>query len=280
MHDPENVSSPPPTAPMPPAAPTAPVEPQISPDALPGWIVEEDDDFIVLNKPAGIVCHPSKDGPWSSIIGAVKAWKQQETLHLVSRLDRETSGILLIAKNRPAARLSQMAMEFRQVSKTYLTLLQGELAAPVLVDEPIARDLASPVAVKRHVARTADAQTAVTFFEPLHSQNGYTLVRVTPHTGRTHQIRVHAQWLGFPVVGDKLYGPDERLYLDFVETGWGVRHTAMLAMSRQALHAARLEFKGEQFQRTFTAPLAEDMQTFCREKLGMGSPTNYTNFTN
>lgn len=233
-------------------------------------MIEEDEDFIVFNKPGGIVCHPSKDGPWSSMIGAAKEWKQRETLHLVSRLDRETSGVLLIAKNRDAASRSQTAFERRHVSKTYLTILRGVLAEPVLVDEPIGRDTASAVAVKHCTGRAAEgARPAVSFFEPLFSGNGYTLARVSPHTGRTHQIRIHALWLGLPVAGDKLYGPDERLYLEFVEHGWGARHAALLEMPRHALHAARLEFKGAAFQRVFAAPLPEDMRAFCREKLAM-----------
>lgn len=248
---------------------TPPPAPLISRAELPGWVVEEDADFLVFNKPGWVVCHPSKNGPWSSLIGAAKAWKNVETLHLVSRLDRETSGVLLVAKNRAAASKSQTAMERRWVSKTYLTILRGGLPEPVQVDEPIGRDTASPVVVRQTVSRGPDARGAVSFFEPLHVKNGYTLARVTPHTGRMHQIRVHALWLGHPVAGDKLYGPDQLLYLEFVEKGWGVRHEAMLELPRQALHAARLEFKSPHFQRTFCAPLAEDMRRFCLEKMQM-----------
>ncbi len=245
--------------------------PLITPEELPRWVVEEDADFIAFNKPGWVVCHPSKNGPWSSLVGAAREWKNVETLHLVSRLDRETSGVLLVAKNREAARKSQTAMERRWVSKTYWAILQGELAEPVLVDEPMGKAQGSPVVVKQAVSRAADARTAVTFFEPLFVRRGHTLARVTPHTGRTHQIRVHAQWLGLPIVGDKLYGPDERLYLEFVETGWGPRHDALLALSRQALHAARLVFKSPQFARTFAAPLTEDLRAFCQEKIGLSA---------
>ena len=240
----------------------------VSPDELDSWIVEEDDDFIVFNKPGNIVCHPSKDGPWSSLVGAVKECRRMETLHLVSRLDRETSGVLLIAKNKNAARLSQMAIEQRLVSKTYLALLRGEMYSPTLVDQPMGRNTASACSIKHHVCHSENARTAVTFYEPLRTQGGYTLARITPHTGRTHQIRVHAQWLGFPVAGDKLYGPDERLYLEFVENGWGTHHDALLEMRRQALHALQLQFKAPHFQRTFSAPMPSDMRKLCLEKIG------------
>lgn len=243
--------------------------PLITEDELTRWIIEEDTDFIAFNKPGHIVCHPSKNGPWSSLIGATKEWKKQAKLHLVSRLDRETSGILLIAQNPTAARHSQTALEHRQVQKTYLALVHGTMTEPILVDEPIERDPTSPIAIKHRVAHTTNAKTAVTFFTPLHAQNNYTLVRATPHTGRTHQIRLHAQWLKHPIVGDKLYGPDDTLYLDFIQHGWTPRHTAQLLLPRHALHAARIEFKSPHLQRTFTAPLPEDLKNFCEKYLAL-----------
>jgi 23S rRNA pseudouridine1911/1915/1917 synthase len=251
----------------------------VSPEELATWLIAEDDDFLVINKPGNIVCHPSKSGPWSSVVGAVKEWRKMEAVHLVSRLDRETSGVLLIAKNRDAARASQMAIQDRHATKTYLAILHGQLREPVLVDEPLAHDTQSPVAIKYCVSRTPDAKTAVTFFEPLQTAGDYTLARITPHTGRTHQIRVHAQWLGHPVAGDKLYGPDELLYLEFTETGWGPRHDALLELPRHALHAARLDFKAPDFQRTFVAPLPDDLLTFCGTHLALPPPALQTLLT-
>lgn len=243
--------------------------PLINPAELPTWIVERDADFLAFNKPGWVVCHPSKNGPWSSLIGATREWLGAETLHLVSRLDRETSGIILIALNRDAASRAQKAVERRWVSKTYLAILEGELREPQLVDASLRRDTASPVLVKQCVGDGPDAQNAVTFFEPLLAQNGYTLARVALYTGRKHQIRAHAQHIGHCVVGDKLYGRDERLYLEFCEQGWGSRHNAELELPRQALHAAKLEFKSPEFVRTFTAPLPQDMQTFLKKKLSI-----------
>lgn len=243
--------------------------PLIAPEELPTWIVERDDDFIAFNKPGWVVCHPSKNGPWSSLIGATKEWLNAETLHLVSRLDRETSGIILIALNRNAASRAQKAVERRWVSKTYLAILEGEMREPQLVDAPLRRDTASPVLVKQCVGDGADSQNAVTFFEPLFARNAYTLARIAIYTGRKHQIRAHAQHIGHCVVGDKLYGHDERLYLDFCENGWNSRHDKALELPRQALHAAKLEFKSPEFVRTFSAPLPHDMRNFLQEKTGI-----------
>lgn len=243
--------------------------PLIDPNDLPKWIVEEDSDFFAFNKPGGIVCHPSKNGPWSSLVGAVREWSGGETVHLVSRLDRETSGIILIARNRDAASKSQKAVERRLVSKTYIAILEGEMREPQLVDAPLRPDTASPVLVKQCVGAGPDSRTAVSFFEPIARGNGYTLARIELHTGRKHQIRAHALHIGHRVVGDKLYGHDEHLYLEFCEHGWTARHARELEMPRQALHAARLAFKSPEFQRTFSAPLPPDMRTFCLEKLAL-----------
>lgn len=242
--------------------------PKVDPAVLPQWLLEEDEDFLVFDKPGWLVCHPSKDGPWSSLVGAVREWRGLETLHLVSRLDRETSGIILIAKNAKAASLSQTAMERRWVTKTYYTLVEGELKEPVQVDQPLGVDETSKVAVKSAVRTGPGTLSAATFFEPLLCGQGYSLLRVQPHTGRKHQIRIHAQWLGHPIVGDKLYGGDESLYLEFVEHGWTDRLAKNCLLPRQALHASQLDFKAPQFQRTFRAPLAKDMHQFIVQRMG------------
>ena len=250
--------------------PPSSTAPKVNPVELPTWLIEEDADYMAFDKPGWLICHPSKDGPWSSLVGAVKEWKQMEVSHLVSRLDRETSGIILIAKHYEAASSAQTAMERRMVTKTYFALLKGEMKEPVLVDQPLGPDETSQVVVKTAVRPGPGSLPAVTFFEPVLVRAGYTLARVQPHTGRKHQIRAHALWLGHPVIGDKLYGGDDSLYMEFVAHGWTPRLAAALEMGRQALHAAKLEFKfPPRITRTFSAPLAADMREFVVIKMGV-----------
>jgi 23S rRNA pseudouridine1911/1915/1917 synthase len=235
---------------------------------FPGWIVQEDDDLLVINKPGWLVCHPSKNGPLSSLVGVVREYTGADKLHLVARLDRETSGLILFAKRPAVARKFQMAIQNRIVKKAYLALMEGELTAPVHVDRSIARRRGGPVMVKSEVSTDRTAQSAVTDFHPLLSGNGLTLCRVEPQTGRKHQIRVHAEHLGHRIVGDKIYGPDETLYIEFIEKGWTERLAAHLPMQRQALHCYEYDFQFPEGSLRFTAPMPDDLRTHCEQHLG------------
>jgi 23S rRNA pseudouridine1911/1915/1917 synthase len=241
----------------------------IAPEELGSWILHEDEHLLVVNKPGDVVCHPSKHGPWSSLVGAAREHTGLGTMHLVFRLDRETSGIVVLAKDaRTAARL-QTAMQERRVGKTYLALLTGAMAGPVTVDQPLGIDTSSPVFIKSAVC--ADGQTSVTRFEPLFRAAGFTFAKVTTETGRKHQIRAHAQWLGHSLVGDKIYGPDARLYLEFIDGGWTPALEARLLLPRQALHCARIDLGPAGMSHVFAAPLPEDMRVFC-ERHGLEYP--------
>ncbi|MGF1452751.1 MAG: RluA family pseudouridine synthase [Opitutales bacterium] len=233
---------------------------------LPEWVLLDSEDLLALNKPGWLVCHPSKNGPLSSLVGAVREWTGLETLHLIARLDRETSGIVLLAKHKAASRRLQMALQERRVTKHYLAILHGEMPAPIDVDQPIARHGDDPVAARMVVRASRTAQNAQTRFTPLHTGSGYTLAQVELFTGRKHQIRVHAEWLGHGVVGDKIYGPDSTLFLEFAEQGWTERLAATLPLRRQALHAAELAFDNGPKIR---APLAPELASFCREVVGV-----------
>lgn len=240
----------------------------ITPGEVRSWIVYEDDRLLVVAKPGDVVCHPSKAGPWSSLVGAVREYTQLPVVHLVFRLDRETSGIVVLAKDAKMASRLQTAMQERKVGKAYEAILTGELSGPVSVNQPLGDDTASPVFVKSTVRE--DGQPAVTHFTPVKSGGGFTLVRVVTETGRKHQIRAHAQWLGHTIVGDKIYGPDARCYLEFIDHGWTEALAAKLLLSRQALHCAEIDLRPAGAPHVFTAPLAEDMRAFCSARgLGM-----------
>ena len=233
----------------------------ITPPELASWLIYEDGRILALNKPGDVVCHPSKHGPWSSLVGAAREHFGLERAHLVFRLDRETSGVVVLAKEARMASVLQTAMQEGRVGKSYLAILAGVLGAPITVDQPLGVDTASPVFMKSAVR--ADGQPSVTRFEPLSICGGFTLARVVTETGRKHQIRAHAQWLGHSVVGDKIYGPDARLYIEFVDGGWTPALARQLLLPRQALHCARIDLRkaGQPF--VFEAPLPPDMADFC-----------------
>ena len=233
----------------------------ITPEEVPTWIVHEDDRLLVLNKPGDVVCHPSKAGPWSSLVGAAREYAHLAASHLIFRLDRETSGVVVLAKDAEMASRLQKAMQQRLVRKTYLAILTGEVAAPVTVDQPLGDDEASPVFVKSTVR--PDGQPSITHFTPLSCAGGYTLARVKTESGRKHQIRAHAQWLGHSLVGDKIYGPDARLFIEFIENGWSEALAAQLILPRQALHCAEIDLTPAGVEKIFHVALPADMNDFC-----------------
>jgi 23S rRNA pseudouridine1911/1915/1917 synthase len=233
----------------------------ISPAELVSWIVHEDERLIVIDKPGDVVCHPSKHGPWSSLVGALREHLGLGTVHLVFRLDRETSGIVVLAKDPRSASRLQTAMQERRVGKAYIAVLTGDLPGAIRVDQPLGTDTSSPVFMKSAVC--SDGQASVSRFEPVSRRDGFTLARVTTETGRKHQIRAHAQWLGHSIVGDKIYGPDARLYLDFIDKGWTPELEDRLILKRQALHCAEIELRTPGFPDIFQAPIPADMASFC-----------------
>ncbi|HVS54570.1 MAG TPA: RluA family pseudouridine synthase [Opitutaceae bacterium] len=261
----------------------------ISPDEVPRWVVYEDERLLVVNKPGDVVCHPSKAGPWSSLVGALREYAKLPTVHLVFRLDRETSGIVVLAKDAKMASRLQIAMQERKIGKVYLAVLTGELREPVTVNQPLGDDVTSVVFVKSAVVPTGEGQTAVTHFTPIARSSatlldagpaisrgageptapatggGFTLARVVTETGRKHQIRAHAQWLGFPLVGDKIYGPDARCYLEFIDHGWTENLARKLLLPRQALHCAEIDLRPAGLERVFVATLADDLRGFCMQ---------------
>lgn len=243
-----------------------PQPPLITEADLADWLLEETDDYLLLNKPGWVVCHPSKNGPWSSLVGAVREARGLDKLHLVSRLDRETSGIVVLAKHHAAASRMQTAFAQRRTRKRYLALLAGKLTEERTTESLLEPDTDSPVFVQQRVAFAGRGKMAETRFIPLESWGPHTLARVEPITGRKHQIRVHAAWLGNPILGDKIYGGDPTCYLEFIDNGWTGRLAKELVFPRQALHAEHLEIWGEGFHYEFHSPCpfeAEGYRSLC-----------------
>ncbi|HJA72934.1 MAG TPA: RluA family pseudouridine synthase [Candidatus Limosilactobacillus faecipullorum] len=202
-----------------------PVDPTVAVSEGPLNIVYEDDNWLVINKPAGLSSVPGPTEQEDTVLNRVKGYLIQKAAedqrpHLITRLDRFTSGLMLIAKHRVASSMISHQVQTHRVKKEYLAIVSGHLPAEHgLIDQPIAR-------VKDQISReiSPDGQPAKTEYWVEAVKDQYSLVRLRLHSGRTHQIRVHLSWLGNPLVGDHLYGGE----LDQVE--------------HQALHATRLEF--------------------------------------
>lgn len=241
----------------------------VHPDELPKWVILSDERLLVIDKPGWLVVHPSKNGPWSSLAGAVREGLGMATIRFVYRLDRETSGVIILAKDESTGTRLGKAVLKRRIGKAYVALLEGELPGSVEVNQPLGPDPTTNVTVKSRVveAGTVGAQEAHTAFHPLAARNGYTLVGVELNTGRKHQIRAHAEWLNHRVVGDKLYGPDPTLYLEFATQGWTTRHSALLATTRQALHCAAIDLRPAGMDYLLRAPWPQDLARFAERRM-------------
>lgn len=221
------------------------LESPILPVPLPLDILYEDEDILVLNKPADMPVHPSA-GNYENTLANGVAWyyKQQGKAFVyrcINRLDKDTTGVLVLAKNPLSGALLSAQMKQRQIRRTYLALTDGIPPERGTISAPIARMDASVITREVNFER---GETAVTHFERLAVSNGYALVELHLDTGRTHQIRVHMKYIGCPLPGDFLY------------------HPVFDRIGRQALHSFQLEFAhpitGEPM--CFLAPVPEDFR--------------------
>ena len=240
-------------------------------------ILHEDDALLVVNKPAGLVCHPTKNGEMSSLIGRVRLHlagraSPEVSPHLVNRLDRETSGVVLVAKTPAVASELGTILEGRAIEKEYLALVHGHVRGDHgVIDAPLGKDEASIVAIKDAVR--PDGSAAQTeygvmqrFSRPAASNPisslPFTLLRVLPRTGRKHQIRIHLAHLGHPIVGDKIYGGDEDLYLALVEQRLTEEQRDRLMLENHALHARAVRFVWREAPREFCCEPGPEFTAF------------------
>ena len=224
---------------------------KIPPTKLPLDIIYEDEDLLVLNKPAGMPIHPSLNNYTNSIANALAYYFQSQGKPFIfrccNRLDRDTSGLTIVSKHLVSGSILSDMTKYREVHREYLAIARGSVT-------PSEGTIQAPLGRKEGtiIERTVDwehGEDAVTHYKVVKEANGHSLVSLRLETGRTHQIRIHMKYLGYPLIGDYLYNPD------------------MEYMTRQALHSHHMEFThpitGEHM--SFTAPLPEDMTRVMQE---------------
>jgi 23S rRNA pseudouridine1911/1915/1917 synthase len=219
---------------------------------IPLDVIFENDDLLVVNKPAGMVVHPAAGHDSGTLVNAVLGHDPEiegiggeERPGIVHRLDKDTSGLIVVAKNDAAMRWLQEQFRQRTVQKTYLALVDGAPPTPTgRIEAPIGRDPKSRK--KMAVTAPAKGREAISEYKTIESFRKHTLLEVRPLTGRTHQIRLHCAMLNCPIVGDVQYGHDKM----------------SLELKRHFLHAYQLKITlpGEQKARIFEAPLPPELE--------------------
>jgi 23S rRNA pseudouridine1911/1915/1917 synthase len=237
-----------------------PIDPAPKPEPIELPIVFQDADLIVVDKPAGMVVHPAAGHESGTLVNALlhhvddlSGIGGEKRPGIVHRLDRGTSGLMVVAKHDAAHEELSRQFHDREVEKEYLALVWGVVQAGRRIDDPIGRDPSDRKKMSSKARRSREAVTRIVRAE--HLNPAITLAQIAIHTGRTHQIRVHLSGIGHPIVGDALYGGVRRRVAGDIR--------AVLHLQRPFLHAAHLVFKHPTDGRRmdFTSPLPDDLQT-------------------
>lgn len=246
-------------------------------------VLDESGDWIVVDKPAPLIVHPANRKPEPTLLGGVEQLLAFEvrngaTPAIVNRLDRDTSGVVVVAKNAMAARKLGMAFQQREARKEYLAIVHGWPEADRWeCSEPILRagEVGDSRIWVRQIVHPAGRECMTKFkLEKRFGRGGarFSLVRCLPETGRMHQIRVHLAHCGFPIVGDKLYRNDGSEYLEWVAEGWTTALEARLLLPRHALHACRLGLPWDGRWLDWEAGLPQDLKDFIDGKVVRADP--------
>ncbi len=243
--------------------------------------IYEDEHLLVIDKPPLVTVHPTARYHRHTVIVRLSAERPSEFLALIHRIDRETSGLLLVARTPESERAFKTMLEARSLNavdenddaedgvesssfeKDYLAITRGT-PSEGLVDVPLELDPENSLRVKMRLAKPGTGLSARTSVRVLEERGGYALVACGLHTGRQHQIRIHLASLGCPLVGDKLYGPDERMLARAADGELSAADIALLELPRHALHAHRYRLRhavtGETLE--LTSPLPDDLAAF------------------
>ena len=237
---------------------------EIEPEDIPLNIIYEDDDMIIINKQDDMVVHPARSNTHGTLVNALAFYSDKLSSGLgefrpgiVHRLDKNTTGVMVVAKNDAAQWKIAKQFERRQVKKTYLAIVHG---TPELTADRISAPLGvHPRTREKYAIRPESGKEAITFYEVIESFRGFSLLKLTPKTGRTHQIRVHLSYIKHPIVADDMYGGKLIYPWQLKDAEPAVEEPVI---SRAALHASTLEFKHPTTEKMvkFEAPLPEDIQ--------------------